>query len=277
MLDTLFSNQFLIYALILSGIIGFSISLLSTFLVINRMSNYADTLGHTAILSVATYFMLVTLLGTIVISLDAFIILFNILLTILIHTIITKRKNDQDLVLPFITFIFLGLSGIFLTFATGTKFNLESYIWGSIFGITIENIVVMLVLTLMLLIFLKVYWRKIVKTIYFPEQAKIEGINTNLISLVLLMFTSVFIGLSIKIIGILLVGGFIAIPSFLQIRNSKSLKNFIVRTVLNGTIGGLLGIVIISIYTKLNPGGAIIMSLVFVGIIINWFESGKKE
>ena len=135
----------------------------------------------------------------------------------------------------------------------------------------------MLVLTLMLLVFLKVYWRKIVKTIYFPEQAKIEGITTNLISLVLLMFTSVFIGLSIKIIGILLVGGFIAIPSFLQIRNSKSLKNFITRTVLNGTIGGLLGIVVISIYTKLNPGGSIIRSLVFVGLIINWLEAGKKE
>jgi ABC-type Mn2+/Zn2+ transport system permease subunit len=135
----------------------------------------------------------------------------------------------------------------------------------------------MLTLTIILILFIRIYWRKIVKTIYFPEQAKIEGINTNRISLILLMFTSIFIGLSIKVIGILLVGGFIAIPSFLQIRSSKSLKNFILRTVLNGTIGGIVGILMISLYPKLNPGGTIILSLVAIGIIINWLSTNKKE
>lgn len=264
--------EILLNPLIYITIIGFSLPLLSTFLVINRMTNFADTLAHSSILSVATYFFIATIITNQIIQLDYFIILFNAILTIIIYQLIQRHKNKQDLILPFVTFLCLGVASILIGLSKNVKFDLESYVFGSVFGITINNILLVILLTIILITYLIFNWHNVLKTIYFPEQAKIEGINTHLINLFIIVMASIFIGLSLRVVGILLVGGFIVIPSFMQISKSSSLYDFMLKTTINGVFGAICGILLIAAFPSLNVGGVITLSLVLVGYIVSHLE-----
>jgi zinc transport system permease protein len=88
---------------------------------------------------------------------------------------------------------------------TNRRIDVMSFLFGDILAISTSDIAIIYVCMLATLSLFFFLWRPIISTIIHPELAKIDGINTERIDLIITLTTALVIACNIKIIGILLV------------------------------------------------------------------------
>lgn len=233
----LFTYEFMQRALVAGIFVAILSPLIGSFLVIRRLSLISDTLAHVALLGVAIG--LLTRLEP---------ILTTIFVTILSSLIIERLRSENKLPSESILAIFLpgGLAFaiILMTINTGTTFNLSSYLFGSLTTITKDEVIQIGLLSVFVLCFVKIMYRRLVYTAFDPDAAKLNGINTRLVNYLLMTLTAVTVSITMKVVGVLLVGALMIIPVITAMKIAKSFKEILLISVLLALVSVVTGLIV---------------------------------
>lgn len=194
-----------------------------------------------------------------------FAIIWVTLLTLLEKHTLTSRESSKEI----LSQIWLA-GGIFLI---GLLWNLQidvfNFLFWNILFVDSFDIALLIWLLIIWTISFCIFWRKMLRITLSPEIAKSQWIKTSLYEFWYLIYLAIFVALSLKIFGVLLLWAFLVLPGNIGKIASRSLKwVFIYATTFSifSVILWLFG----SYYFDTSAGATIvlILGLIFLSLII---------
>jgi zinc transport system permease protein len=242
--------------------------LIGIFLVLRRYSLIADTLAHVSLAGIALGLLfginpIFTAIGTAVLG------------SLGIEKLRTSKKVYGESALALFLSGSLALAVVILSLAGGFNANLFNYLFGSIVTVTQTDVWTIAVLALVTIIILFAFFKELVFISFDEEAARVAGVPVNLINTILIILAALTVSLSIPIVGILLISALIVIP----VITALQLKQSFIKTIIFAEIFSVISVVagiFTSFYFNLSTGGAIVLIMLAIFIVIYFFKKVIK-
>ena len=229
---------------------------LGLFLYLRRLSLIADTLAHVAFMGVA--------IGLITNVFPAVVALITTAVAAAsIEFLRSRRLLPGDAALAVFLYSSLAVAVIVIGYSDGFNADLFGYLFGSILTISDTDLWLLAGLAVITVGFVAVFFSELAQTSFHADLARTSGVRVDLINLGLAVLTGATITLSMRVVGVLLIGALIVIPVVAALRITTGLRQTIFVAMLMGMVsstGGLL----IAFYTDMAPGGAVVMTAVAI-------------
>lgn len=203
-------------ALIVGVILGVLMATLGVFVVLRRISFFADAIGHSALAGIA---------GALLAGVNPFIGGLAVAALVAFGITGVRRMTaialDTLLAVFFSAFVSLGV--ILLALSPGYQADLISFLFGNILTVTQNDVVISLGIALVSAAILVWAGKGFVAVALDPNLAKAEGVPVARLELILLLMLAVTIALAIKLVGVLLVTALLIIPAASAQNISRSL------------------------------------------------------
>jgi len=256
----IFQYSFMIRAFIAGLMIAAIAPLIGNFLVIKRYSLIADTLSHVALSGVAIGLILgiKPIITTLIITIIA---------ALAIEKLRTDKRIPSESILAMLLPGGLALSIVLMSVANGFNTNLFSFLFGSITTVTNDDLVVTLILGIFTSFTVILFHKKLLYAAFDEDNAKTRGIPVEFINTILIMLTAITVSISMRIVGVLLIGALMVIPVVTAMQIAKSFLQTISISILFAQLSVIAGLCI-AYYLNLPAGGVIVLlSLSIFGII----------
>lgn len=221
----IFSYSFMVNAFIVGVLIAICCALLGIVLVLKRYSMIGDGLSHVGFgaLSVAAVLNLSTPLYVAlpVVVVAAFLLL----------RITEKGKVNADAAIALISSSALAI-GVFVASINGTNIDLQQYMFGSILGVSENDIIISAVLTFFVLLVYIMFYNKIFAVTFDESFAKATGIRTSIYNIAVSVLTAVTVVVGMRMLGTLLISALIIFPALTSMRVCKRFKTVVISSVL---------------------------------------------
>lgn len=260
----IFQYDFMINAFLAGIIIAVLASVSGSFIVLRRYAMLTETLAHVALVGVAIG--MVTEQNPIWVA-----VLVSVLSAWLIEYLRSYYGLYSDSILAIFLSGSLALAVVIVSVAGSFNASLFSYLFGSILSVTNEDLMVMTIFgTLSMAVLLGLF-----KEFYFisfdEEVAQVSGLKVKLLNFLLVTIVAVIIALSIRVVGTLLIGALMVIPTISALRYRLGFLKTIFLSLVFSVSAVLVGMMLS--YNFSLPSGAtivlIILSIFVVSIVIN--------
>lgn len=246
----IFQHDFMIRAFIAGTITGIIAPLIGTFLVVRRLSLMAETLAHVSLLGIAIGLFtniqpVVTATATAVVA------------SIGVEKIRHGKKVFGESALALFFSGSLAFASILISLSNGFNRSLFSYLFGSIATVSQLDLYLIAGLALVIGATLTFTYKELFLVSFDDEMAQVNGLNARLVNMVLIILSAITVSLSIRIVGILLIGALMVIPVVTAIQLAKSFKQVLTYSVIISLLSVISGL-FISYYFDLASGGTIV-------------------
>lgn len=258
----IFQFNFMIRAFAAGTMIGVIAPLIGTYLVIRRFSRLADTLAHVSLAGVAIGLLTKTdpVISAVVVS---------ILTAIGVERLRVSRKIFGESALALFLWSGMAIAVVIISLARGFNVGLFSYLFGSIATVSSGDLYVIGILGAAVVMLVIAFYKELFFVSFDDELAQVSGINSRAFNLILMVLAAVTISLSMRIVGILLIGALMIIPVITAMQFSRSFRQTLLFSVVLSLIAVILGL-ILSYYFDLASGGTIVlvsMIIFFIAMI----------
>lgn len=255
----IFQYDFMVRAIIVGVIIGFLAPAIGAFLVVRRYSMLADTLSHVSLVGVVGGLFLKTnpIIGALIAS---------ILAAFGMEKLRASRKIFEESVLALFLSGSLAVALVLLGLSNGLNANIFSYLFGSITTVSAND--VYLIAVLGFLVGVAVIWmfKNFFLVSYDEELAKANGLPVSTLNIALMILAAITVSISMRVVGILLVGALMVIPVLTAIQFGSSFVKTFIYAILLSLVAVIIGL-FSSFYLNLPSGGAIVViALIFFGL-----------
>ena len=265
------TEEWAIRALIASSLVGIMCGVIGAYMVLRNMSLIGDALSHAILPGIFIAFIIIGysstgfFIGTLIAALISAVIMTWIQGNI-------KTKNDAAIGIVF-TFMFsLGVIGIsYLNNQQGVHLDLKDFLFGTILGISNEDIYITILVTLFSLLSIIVFYRYLLISTFQPTIAATMGISVKAMHYFLMLLLSFAIVASLRTVGIILVVAMLITPSATALLLSNRLKNVLILSGVIGFLSAVLGL-IIAIILNTTPGPAMCVVVTFFYFIAVFFS-----
>ena len=248
----MFDFEFMRLAFAAGAVVGLLAPVVGFFLVQRQMSLIGDGIGHVAFAGVAAGYLLgVSPVWTALVA--------AVLGAGAIEWLRANRKaaGDQALALVFYTGIAGGV--VLISSAGALNANLFTYLFGSILTVTRGDLLRIALLGLAALVLVAVLLRALLAVAIDEEGARVAGLPVPLLNGVVSMLAALTIGISMRIVGILLIAALMVVPVIAAQRVAWSMRSTMGLAVAIGLGSALTGLTV-SYYANLPPGGTIVLT-----------------
>ena len=256
----IFQYEFMNRAIVASVLVGATAPAFGVFLVLRRLALIADTLSHVAFAGVAIG--LITKTFTPIVALIA-----TTTAAVSIEELRMRRLLPGDAVLALFLYGALALAVVLISAADGFNSTIFSYLFGSLLAVSNTDLWWMVTLALVITLFMFMFRFELAQISFDSDLAKTNGVRVHMLNLGLAVLTAATITVSMRVVGILLVGALIVIPVLVSIRVAKGLTRTVLVSSAIGVFVAVVGMVI-SFYGDLAPGGTIVLTSIFLLIIV---------
>lgn len=251
----------MIRAFIAGGIVALIAPVIGTFLVAKRYSLMADSLAHVSLAGVA----LGLLLGIYPVITA---ILVAVATALIIEYLRTKRGVSGEIALAMFLSGGLSIAIVLIGLGKGFSVDLFSYLFGSITTVSQTDLWVIGSVGIVVLATVVLLYKEFVYIAFDEDAARVSGIPTSMLNMLLMVLTAVTVSLAMRIVGILLIGALMVIPvvTAMQLRKSfaKTIQ-FAIGYSLLSVFSGLF----LSYYLNLAAGGIIVVvALLLFGVTL---------
>lgn len=247
---------------------GFLIAILcpvvGTFLVLKRFSMMGDTLSHSAFAGVTLGF----LFG---VNPSVTSLVYTVLSALLIEYLRNRFKSYEEVVMSIVMTFNVGLAIILAS--RGKSASISSFLFGSILTVEFGDLVLIAVVTLICLLFIRLFFEKLLYLTFDEEGAIISGIPVERLNFIFVALTGAAVGVSIRITGLLVISSILVLPVAAALNLKKGFRTTLISAVVFGLIAVLTGI-IASYYLDTAPGGTI--AIMSVAVLIASFLIKRK-
>lgn len=200
-----------------------------------------------------------------------FAIIWVISLSLLEKYTLTSRESSKEI----LSQIWLAGGIFFIGFLGNVQIDIFNFLFWNILFVDTKDIyllVCMLIIWVILSIF---FWNKMLRVTLSPEIAKSQGIRTSLYDFWYLVYLAVFIALSLKIFGVLLLWAFLVLPWNIGKIASSNLKWVFIYATTFSLLSVIIGL-FISYFLDTSAGATIVLVLgiIFLAFII--FKNNNK-
>ncbi len=251
-----------------SFLISIIAPILGLFLILRRQTLLADTLSHVSLVGVA----LGLLLGVAPTWINIVVVIFA---SILLEYIRIIYKSYTEISVAIMMSGGMALALVLMSFNDTTAMSLNTFLFGSIVTISVEQVLFLVVLTL-LIITLYIFFRRPMYVLTFDEEtAFTSGLPVRMMSIAFNVITGVAIAIIMPIVGALLVSAILILPAAISMRLSKSFTGVILIGIVLAMIGMSSGLTI-SYYQGTPPGATITLVFLVIFFIVILLEKLKK-
>jgi zinc transport system permease protein len=243
--------EFMRLALAVGVVVGILAPAVGFFLVERRQALVGDGLGHVAFAGVAAGY----LLGIEpVLTALAFAVVGGLAIEWL--RVRGGAAGDQALALVFYTGIALGV--VLVSSAGRLDVNLFQFLFGSILTVTWSDLWLVVALGLGSLAAITILYRGLVGAVLDEEGSRVAGVRVSLLNTTVAVLAALTIGISMRVVGILLIAALMALPVLAAQRVAWSLRSTLGLAMAIGLASVVAGLTV-SYYGDLAPGGTIVL------------------
>ena len=255
----MFSYQFIVYALVVGISISICAALLGTSLVLKRNSMIGDGLSHVGFGACA-----------IAIALNwaplAFAIPIVIIASFLILKLSEKSKIHGDSAIALVASASLAI-GYIVIHTSGTNIDVENYLYGSILGITKQELIMSVSLSIVVIIAFVLLYNKIFAITFDESFMKSTGGKTEIYNIIISVLCSITVVLGMKLMGALLITSLIIFPTISARQLFKTYKSVVIASVVISVLCFFIGMVM-NYYIDLPIGSTIVVVNLCVLLIL---------
>lgn len=246
------SSPFMQKAFIAGLLVSLLTGIISTFIVLRKMSFVGAGISHASFGGVAIGFFA---------GINPLIaaIIYCILVALGIEVTGRKGNISEDVSIGIFYAVSMALGIAIVSLSKAYNLDLFGYLFGNILAITegdlLLTVAVSIPVTALMLIFLKEFFL----ITYDEELARVSGIRVNAMNVLFLVSLSVSIVISIRIVGIILVAALLVIPGATARLFAKSLIAMILLSCVTGAVSVMAGL-FISYRYNVAPGACIVLT-----------------
>jgi len=266
----IFSFGFMQRALVSGIAIAILCSVVGLFLVLRRYSLFGDAVAHSSFGGIAAGLLLgiYPMWTAYVVSLVSALVITRI-----------KQKFDisgeASVAILLSSGIAIGL--ILISFAGGFNVDILSFLFGSILLVSVEDTVLILSLTGIILIIILLLYRELIYSTFNEEQAKVSGVPVEKINYLIVFIAGITVVTSIQLVGILLISALFVIPNITAIMYGRSFKQTSLLSIAFAVSSVIVGI-FVSYLFNITPSGTIVLfSITIFGVTIGFKSMGFLE
>jgi zinc transport system permease protein len=244
-------SEFMRLAFATGAVVGVLAPTVGFFLVQRNMSLVGDGVGHTAFAGVAAGYLLGVspTLAALVAAVGG---------AVGIEWLRSRHRaaGDQALALLFYTGLAAGV--VLASSAGALNVNLFAFLFGSILTVTREDLVLVSVLGAGGLATVALLYRALAGVVVDEEGARVAGVPVAALNVLVAGLAGLTIGLSLQVVGILLIAALMVLPVIAAGRIAWSMRSSILLAMAIGLLSVFVGLTL-AYYGDLPPGGAIVL------------------
>jgi len=257
-------------ALLVAGLSGALLGFIGVFIVLRGMSYIGHGLSH----SIFGGFAAVQLFAAQFYVLGAG--LWGIASALAINTVTKRSRLGADAAIGVITTASFALGvALFARFGTSGP-SFESALFGSILGISPEQILWLVLVSLLAVAFVFLRYRALLFSTFDPEVADVSGIRVNRIEAQLMVILSLSILATLTVIGVTLVAAMLVIPAVVARMLTDSFGRMLAWSTGIGTVSGLVGMYV-SYYADVPSGTMIVLVGAAIFLVVFAFAGRSRR
>lgn len=267
--ELLFSQEFLIRALVVGVFISLCCALLGVSLVLKRFSMIGDGLSHVgfgamAIGAAAGFSPLYFALPIVIVS--AFLLL----------RMNEKGKIKGDAAIALISTGALAVGVMATSMTTGMNIDIYNYMFGSILTMGKDDVIMSCVLSLCVIALFVIFYREIFAVTFDENFAKATGTNASAYNMLVAALTAVTIVIGMKMMGALLISSLIIFPTVTSMKLCKSFRSVVIFSSVISVLCFLSGLVF-SIRFEAPTGASVVCVNIVLLLIISLIKAVKTS
>jgi len=251
MLLNFLNYEFIQRAYLAGSFIAVLCAVLGIFLVLRKLSLIGDGLSHVSF-------------GAIALGLFFGIYPFYVavpavvLASYFILKLTEKARIYGDAAIGIVSSVGIAGGVILASLSHGFNVDLFSYLFGNILAISVQEVYLSIALSVSALFAIIFLYNDLFSATFDEDYAKVSGIKTERINLILIFLTAITVVLAIKVVGIMLVSALLILPAVAALQIAKSFKVAMIVAAAISVFSVLAGVTI-SFYYDLPAGAAIVM------------------
>ncbi len=260
---SLFTYDFMQRAFVVGLVIGVIAPLIGLYVVTRGYSLMADTLSHVALAGIA----IGTLFGAAPIP---FAIAATVIAAIGIERLGSRAHIFGESILAIFLSGSLALAIVLMSVQSGFSGDLLSYLFGSITTVTTSDVQIISVLGGVIVVGVLVLYRQLFLVSFDPDIAQSQGMRAQRYELALLIMTAVTVAMAMRIVGVLLIGALMVMPTLSGMLLGKSFVRSHVIAVVCSLLSVIFGIAISYIAETATGGTIVLCALTLFILSVIW-------
>ncbi len=267
-ITVVFIDNFLIRALATALIIGILGGVIGVFVLLKGMVFLGEAIAHSAFAGAA--------LG-ILLGIDPLItiIAFGLVASLGVGYVNEKKIMKDEVIIGIVFTSFMALAILFIGLMPFYSTDVRSILFGNIFLVTIENIVILFFVALSVLTIIFGLKKELYFMTFNQEMASINGIPVRFLNYLFLALMAITIDISLKAVGAILVFAMIITPAAAAYQWTFKLKKMMILSSIFGVLSGFLGVAMSYLWDL--PSGSTIVGIATLIFIISFVASPKRR
>ena len=266
----IFQYDFMVRAFVAGLAIAIIAPLVGIFLVTRRYSFMADTLAHVSLAGVAAAFLF---------SLQP--VITALVLSIITALTVEKLRSSGKVLGEAGLAIFLSgglaLASVLISASKGINLNLSSVLFGSIATVTSTDLWLILGLGLVVVITIVLIYRQLFAISLDEELAIVSGLPVPRLNQILVVLTAIIVSLSMRIVGILLVGALMVVPVMAAMQFKKSFLLTVITSVFISIFSVISGLLVAYYFGWASGGTIALIAIIIFSLSSIWSLSIRSS
>ncbi|MET7330039.1 metal ABC transporter permease [Nonomuraea sp. NPDC005650] len=257
----LLQEQLFQLALVAALLVGLCAPAVGTFIVQRRLALLGDGIGHVALTGVALGFLTGTapVLTAVIVSVVG---------AVAIELVRARGRTSGDVALALL--FYGGIAGGVMLMGIapgGSNAKLNSYLFGAIASVTVQDIWVIAALAVAVIAVVVVFGRELFVLCQDEEMAKASGLPVRFLSLLIAVTAALTVVIAMRVVGLLLVSALMVIPVATSQQLTRGFRTTMGLAMLFGVLAAVGGLLASTYSTKVPPGAAIVL-LALAGFVL---------
>lgn len=188
---------------------------LGSFVVWRKMAYFGDTLSHASLLGVALGFLFN-------INLNLALVICCLALAVILVGLQKQKYVATDTLLGILAHSALSLGLVAVSFLDHVRIDLMAYLFGDLLAVTTTDLLWIYGGGAVVMALLAFLWRPLLSMTINEELAQVEGVNVDLMRLLLMLMVGMVIAIAMKFVGALIITSLLIIPAATARKFSRS-------------------------------------------------------
>jgi manganese/iron transport system permease protein len=260
------SYEFMRQAISIAIMLGILCAVVGSYLIVQRMGLLGEVIAHAVLPGLAIAFYL---------GIDIFFGAFvsGTLSTFIIAWIQSQSRLKVDVAMGIVFSGFLAF-GIALITLLKSKIDLHNFLFGDILGIDANDVIRVLLITILVLIFVVFFYKELLFYTFNPLGARASGLPVNLIHFGLISAITLTIIASMQAVGVVLVISLLIGPASTAYLLVKELHQMMILGAVFSCFSSVTGMYV-SYYFNIPSGAAIVLVATVLFIIALLFSPSQ--
>jgi len=173
----------------------------------------------------------------------------------------------SDAAMAVVLYASLAVAVVVISASDGFNVDLFSFLFGSVLSISPTDLWLLAGLAVAVLLFVTVFFLELAHTSFDADLARVTGVRADWVNLGLAVLTGAAITLSMRVVGVLLVGALLVVPVLAGLRLATGLRPVLGVASLLGVVSAVTGLTF-AFYVDVSPGGSVVLTAVGILILV---------